>query len=237
MFAKKPGAALPIAILIGTLSTLSACGSSDSSSPSSPVANDPPPPTVPTTPAPPTTPPTTPPPPPTTPPVQITLAPTTTPISAAVSFSTDWWSDWNWTGSDDIQGVACKSGTQYHAHALISIYKDGQRLAVPANIGRNANCNYELQTADKSGVVHIQSSAAKTFTLGQFFAVWGQSLSADTVAGLVGKPSYYIIDNQTITQYTDDPQNIELKPHREVLIVTGTPPTQVPRYDWGTSGL
>ena len=232
MFAKKPGAALPIAILVGTLSALSACGSSDSSTPSPPVSNDPPP-TVPTPPAPPITPP----PPPSKPPVQITLAPTTTQISAAVSFSTEWWSDWNWAGSDDIQGVACKSGTQYHAHALISFYKDGQRLALPGNIGRNANCNYELQTADKSGVVHIQSSAAKTFTLGQFFAVWGQSLSADTVAGLEGKPSYYIIDNETITQYTDDPQNIELKPHREVLIVTGTPPTQVPRYDWGASGL
>jgi hypothetical protein len=234
MFAIKP-TALPIAIVFASLCILSACGGSDSSSTSPPVATDPGPPTPAPAPTPDPTP--TPPPAPTPGPVQITLAPTTTQISAAVTFSTDWWSDWSWTGSDDIQGVACKSGTQYHAHALISFYKDGQRLALPANIGRNGSCNYELQTEDKSGLVHIQSGASKVFTLGQFFAVWGQSLSASAVAGLAGTPTFYIIDNGTITQFNGDPQTITLDPHREILIVTGTPPTQVPRYDWNSSGL
>jgi hypothetical protein len=238
MFAIKP-AGSTIALVLASLCTLSACGGSDKPSQSLPlpVASDPAPPTSPTPPTPPTTPPTTPPPPTTPGPVQITLAPTATPISAAVSYSTDWWSDWNWTGSDDIQGVACQSGAQYHAHALISFYKDGQRLALPANIGRNSNCDYELQTLDKSGLVHIESSTAKVFTLGQFFAVWGQSLSASMVAGLAGTPAFYIIDNGTITQFTGDPQTMTLDAHREILIVTGTPPTQVPRYDWANSGL
>jgi hypothetical protein len=225
MFAIKLSAST-IAVVLASLCALSACGGSDSSSPP-PVAVDP----TPQTPVP------TPPPTPTPAPLQITLAPTYSQISAAVTFSTDWWSDWNYKGNDVIQGVACTSNPGYHAHALISFYKDGQRLALPGNIGRNSNCNYELQTEDHSGLVHMQSSAAKTFTLGQFFAVWGNSLSADTVAGLAGTPTFYIIDNETITQYTGDPQTLELKAHREVLIVTGTPPTQVPRYDWNNSGL
>lgn len=245
MLTMKPGTALPIVFLLAALSTLSACGGrGDSSSPSSPVAVDPSPPATPTPPTTPTPPaPPTPPTPPTTPgdptppPVQITLALTHTQLSATVTFSTDWWSPWSYTGDDVIQGVACSSGAAYHVHALISFYKDGQRLALPGNIGRNSHCDYDMHTHDGSGVVHIETSAAETFTLGQFFAEWGESLSASTVAGLEGTPSYYIIDNETITPFTGDPQTIALNPHREVLIVTGTPPTQVPRYDWKDSGL
>jgi hypothetical protein len=235
MFAIKPTGST-IALVLASLCTLSACGGNEpSQSLPLPVATDPTPPTSPT---PPTTPPTTPPPPTTPGPVRITLASTATPISAAVSYSTDWWVDWTYTGSDAIQDVACTStNVQHHAHALISFYKDGQRLALPGNVGRNSNCNYELQTLDKSGLVHIESSTAQVFTLGQFFAVWGQSLSASTVAGLAGTPTFYIIDNGTITQFTGDPQTITLDAHREILIVTGTPPTQVPRYDWNNSGL
>jgi hypothetical protein len=54
---------------------------------------------------------------------------------------------------------------------------------------------------------------------------------------LPGTPSFYIIDNEQITPFTGDPSTIVLSAHREILIVVGTPPTQVPRYDWKSSGL
>jgi hypothetical protein len=248
MFTVKSGTALPLAIVLVSLSTLSACGGGGDSSPSSPpVAVDPVPPVSPTPPAtPPTppTPPTTPPPPPTTPPgdpspppVQITLAPTTTSVDSADSFSQPYWPAWNRTGTTVYDGVGCASTVNYHIHAMLSIYKDGVRLALPSNIGRNSSCDYGMHTHNGTGVVHIETSVPTLYTLGQFFAEWGQPLSTSAIAGLPGKPTFYIIENQKITPFTGDPQTIALNAHREVLVITGTPPAQVPRFEWNSSGL
>jgi hypothetical protein len=94
-----------------------------------------------------------------------------------------------------------------------------------------------MHTHDGSGVMHIETDVPKTFTLGQFFALWGQPLGTAAAAGLPGKPTYYVIDREQVVRYTGDPATIPLEAHREVVIVTGTPPVQVPRYDWNASGL
>jgi len=173
---------------------------------------------------------------PTMPPVQITLAPGYTALSATVTFSQANWPEWSHAGRASVDGVSCARTEDYHRHALVSIYRNGTRLALPTSIGRAA-CHYELHTHDGSGVVHIEADSPKTFTLGQFFALWGQPLGATAVAGLPGMPAYYVVDNEKIRHFTGDPGTITLDPHREVLIVTGTPPAQVPRYDWNGSGL
>jgi hypothetical protein len=136
-----------------------------------------------------------------------------------------------------IDGVTCAANENYHIHALLSIYRDGVRTALPASIGRNSSCNYEMHTHDGGGVLHIETDVQKTFTLGQFFALWGQPLSASAVAGLSGTPSYYVVENEKITKVTGDPAAITLAGHKEIVIVTGTPPTEIPRYNWDTSGL
>jgi hypothetical protein len=230
MFRMKPDNVLPVAAACAVLGALVACGGGSDSAPTT-AANDPP-----AAPSPPSTPP----PPPSTdpaPPADIVLAPTYTEIPATVNLSTPHWPAWENTGTADIDGVGCASSVQYHIHALLSIYQDGTRLALPTSIGRNSHCDYEMHTHDGSGVMHIETDVAKTFTLGQFFALWGQPLSAASVAGLPGKPTFYVIDNEKVTRYTADPSAITLDAHREIVIVTGTPPTQVPRYNWNTSGL
>jgi hypothetical protein len=233
MFSMKPDQVLPIAASCAVLCALAACGGgSDPASPTT-VADPPaapgPSPTPAPTPAPPPTDP--------APPPDIVLAPTYTGISATVTFSTPHWPAWSDTGTAVIDGVGCASSVQYHIHALLSIYQDGTRLALPGSIGRNGHCDYDMHTHDGSGVMHIETNVAKTFTLGQFFALWGQPLSAAAVAGLPGQPTFYVIDNEKVARFTADPSAITLNAHREIVIVTGTPPTQVPRYDWNTSGL
>jgi hypothetical protein len=57
------------------------------------------------------------------------------------------------------------------------------------------------------------------------------------VAGLPGTPTFYIVDKEKVVRFTGDPTTIALDAHREIVVVTGTPPTQVPRWDWNTSGL
>lgn len=241
MFSVKSRSMLQITISLAMLSAMGACGGGGDDGSSSPVSASPTAPTSPITPIPPTapTPPPTPPNPPTdpAPPVDITLAPGYTPIADTVKFSQTYWPDWSHAGSAPIDGVVCGPVIKYHIHALVSVYEDGQRLALPGNIGRPSDCDYEMHTHDGSGVVHIETDKERNFTLAQFFAEWGQPLSATSIAGLPGAPTFYVIDKEKVTRFTGDPAALELAAHREIVVVTGTAPVQVPRYDWNTSGL
>ena len=241
MFSMKPRRVLQMTISVAALSVLGACGGGDSSHPTK-VAGSPPP----TIPAPPTTPPTAPPPPttpPTTPPptdpsapADIKLAAAYTSIHDAEAASTPFWSPWNYTGTAPIDGVACATSEAYHIHSMVSIYRNGVRLALPGNIGRSA-CNYDLHSHDGSGVIHLETATPKFFTLGQFFSVWGHTLSPTEVAGLAGAPTIYVVQNEQITKVTQNPDDIPLEAHKEIVIVVGTPPAEIPRWNWGTSGL
>jgi hypothetical protein len=243
MSTTKPRRVLQMTISLALLSALGACGGggggSDSPAPplAGPDAPTPPAAPTPTPPAPPT-PPTTPPPPtdPVPPPPELHLAAGYTEVQAAEALSTPYWADWSYTGTAPIDGVACASSEAYHIHAMISIYRNGTRLALPKTIGRSA-CNYDMHTHDGTGVIHVETAALKAFTLGQFFSLWGQTLSPAEVAGLPDAPTFYVVQNEQITKITENPDDITLEGHKEIVIVTGTPPTEIPRFHWGTSGL
>jgi hypothetical protein len=236
MMTMKPRSVLQMTVTIAAFSALTACGGGDSSSP--PVTD----PQTPTSPGGPTGPVTPPPPsdpapPPSDPvPPELHLAAGYTNIDAAEALSTPRWADWNHTGTDPIDGVACASSEAYHIHAMVSFYLNGKRLALPKNIGRSA-CNYDMHTHDGTGVVHIETAMPKAFTLGQFFSLWGQTLNPNEVAGLAGTPSFYVVQNEQITKVTGNPDDITLEAHKEIVIVSGTPPTEIPRFNWGISGL
>lgn len=65
-----------------------------------------------------------------------------------------------------------------HFHAVVNIAVDGVPETIPANVGIKSNCMAEVHTHDASGEVHVESlQAEKQFRLGDFFAVWGQSIT------------------------------------------------------------
>jgi hypothetical protein len=240
MIPRKPGKLLPIAVACTVLSALVACGGGDDATPTT-SANDPPaapapapspsPEPVPT-PGPAPTPPSDP-----APPTDIVLEPGYTKLNTTLSSSTPHWPAWGHTGTAVVDGVGCAKNEDYHIHALVSIYQDGIRLGLPDSIGRGSGCAYEMHTHDITGIMHVETDVPKVFTLGQFFALWGQPLGTAAVAGLPGKPAFYVIDKEQVVRFTGDPATIALNAHREIVIVTGTPPVRVPRYDWATSGL
>ncbi len=121
-----------------------------------------------------------------------------------------------------------------HQHSLVSIYKNGVRMGPPDNVG-HAACSYELHTHDVTGMVHIHSDVEKTFTLGQFFTLWGQPLAAGNTAGLGGPVRFYLIQNEQLTPYAGDPAQLALVPHREIVIISGASPGVVPKYRWPSS--
>ena len=111
--------------------------------------------------------------------------------------------------ADPVDGVRCRKPVtpKYHVHAHLAIYVDGALRAVPGGIGQvdprskerrsgrfwyGPTCYYELHTHAQDGVVHVEAGAPTTFTLGQFFAVWGVPLSANRVGTTTGRVTAYV---------------------------------------------
>lgn len=166
------------------------------------------------------------------------LSPTPSNLSGALTVGVDAWNEGS-TGQGGrgsaIGGVSCLVTEDYHVHAHLSIFKNGQALAIPANIGLTG-CAYELHTHDKSGIIHVETAAYHLLTLGQFFAVWGQPFTSTNVAGIVGLPiNVYVNDDGKLSLHKGNPADIELAKHREITIVIGTPIAQIPSYKWDPS--
>ena len=128
----------------------------------------------------------------------------------------------------------------YHVHSHLSIFLDGQALAIPDDIGvvrtpgTNNYCYYTLHTHDRSGKLHVEAPAPEFYTLGDLFQIWGQPLQSDNLAGITGKPIViYITDqNGVVTLADGDWKNIELLSHREITIQVGTKIAEIPNYFW-----
>ncbi|WP_321798340.1 hypothetical protein [Caballeronia sp. J97] len=137
------------------------------------------------------------------------------------------------TGSP-VDGLICAAGMAetFHVHAHVAIFKDGQWLAFPKNVGILSQCNYETHTHDNTGIIHIETPNLKNFTLGQVFDIWGQPLSSTNVAGITGNIVVYINDNGDVRRYTGDPRNIPLTSLRDITFQIGTPLTTLPTYSW-----
>jgi hypothetical protein len=139
-----------------------------------------------------------------------------------------------------VAGLDCLATVPdtYHVHTHLSIFLNGQQLAVPAAIGfvqagQTTTCTYQLHTHSKSGLLHVHAPAAATFTLGQIFQIWGQPLSSTDIAGLTGMPvRVFVVDNGTVTENTGDWSAIELTSHRTITIQVGTDISAVPNVTW-----
>src|SRR5687768_12778435 len=138
-----------------------------------------------------------------------------------------------------------------HVHAHLDVFVDGQPIAIPAGIGINIDdpdvrrfeeadgsvgyggielcaqpCISPLHTHDADGIIHTESQDPEPNTLGQFFIEWGVALT-DTCVGefCSPKPIAFYINGEP---YTQDPRAIALTDRKEIAIVIGTPPPQIP---------
>ena len=139
---------------------------------------------------------------------------------------------------DPVAGVPCADPNEtFHIHSHLSIFLNGQALAIPANVGivqtATIDCHYYVHTHDHSGKIHMEAPAPASFTLGNLFAIWGMPLTATNVAGVTNLPVYvYVYDASTITQFMGDPTTIPMTSHRHIAIVLGTPVSVVPYFTW-----
>ena len=214
-----------LVMLLGV--SLAGCGGGGGDS------SDPPAPPAPPAPGPP------PPPPPAVPPVS------STPISLDDNHTVGaaHWPDGDTSvggQGQTVAGLDCVVSLPetYHVHTHLSVFLNGEALAIPRNVGivaqtPTSNCFYPLHAHDSTGLVHAEAAAPATFTLGQFFSIWGQSLASADIAGLTSMPVVvYVTDDGVVSQATGDWSLIELDSHREITIQVGTPITEIPNYVW-----
>lgn len=85
--------------------------------------------------------------------------------------------------------IVADKGLHWHAHLSINV--NGKEIEIPANIGVNGVMGaggdpMELHTHDKDGIVHAEFAGTVTkdqLALKNFFKVWGQDFSKESVLG------------------------------------------------------
>ena len=136
-----------------------------------------------------------------------------------------------------IDGFRCDrmEGNAFHIHQHVAILDHGSPVPIPSDVGRpaSAECLYWIHTHTADGIVHIESPAVRTFTLGNFFDVWGQPLSRRQVGPISVPPGALkiFVDGSA---YTGDPRAIEMTQHADIVIEIGPPYTPPkPFTAWG----
>jgi hypothetical protein len=141
----------------------------------------------------------------------------------------------------------------HHVHAHLDVFVDGKPIQVPAGIGIKIDdpavhkvglpdgsfsyggidpacrkvCISPLHTHDDSGILHTESKTPKPNTLGQFFTEWGVPLSKSCAGTNCGsKPVAFYVNGKP---YAADPRAIKLTDKKEIAVVIGTPPAEIPK--------
>jgi hypothetical protein len=147
-----------------------------------------------------------------------------------------------------IDDIPCETieRVAFHIHAHLAIYAQGQAQTVPYGIGIGqpwriqsssegpfvvaGACFYWLHTHTEDGIIHIESPQQRTFTLGDFFAIWGEPLSSSQVGANHGPVIAYVNGEQV----AGDPGQILLQAHALIqLDVADTTPPQPFRFPEG----
>ncbi|HET7419089.1 MAG TPA: hypothetical protein VFL27_01775 [Candidatus Dormibacteraeota bacterium] len=167
-------------------------------------------------------------------------------------------------GPATVSGIPCDQleHTQVHYHTGLQILYYGTPTEMRDNTGiqldsaGNVKCYYWLHIhAAQKNIIHIESPASQTFTLGQFFAVansWSNAngygpikLDKSHVATFTLQPGDTIVtyvdlgDGKGPTVFNGDPSTIPLKSHEVItveIVKAGDKPTTPPAFSF-PSGL
>jgi hypothetical protein len=140
-----------------------------------------------------------------------------------------------------------------HVHSHLDVFVNGNPVTVPAAIGINIKdpavkriplengtiayggirppcaqrCISPLHTHDTSGVLHTEAKEHHFNDLGEFFTEWNVRLDSKCVGGYC-KPAAPFTIYVNGDPFTGDPRKIELEDRKEIAIVIGTPPAEIP---------
>jgi hypothetical protein len=122
----------------------------------------------------------------------------------------------------------------FHIHAHLTVFLNGAPRRIPYGIGipgaqvtptpagpyvAAGSCFYWLHTHAADGIIHIESPVQRTYTLGNFFDVWGQRLSPSEVGPVAGLVTA-IYNGQV---FRGNPRDVPLTKHAQIQLEVGRP--------------
>lgn len=134
-----------------------------------------------------------------------------------------------------VDGIKCETHEQvrYHIHSHLAVFVNGRPGQTPEGIGvapprqeeasvdgpfvLAGSCFYWLHSHTNDGVIHIESPDSRTYTLGNYFDIWNQPLSATRVGQAMGPVTAYVGGKP----YTGDPRSIKLGLHAVIQLDVG----------------
>jgi hypothetical protein len=140
-----------------------------------------------------------------------------------------------------------------HLHAHLNVFVNGNPVTIPAGIGIDIGnpavkrfsesdgstgyggidppcaqpCISPLHTHSTDGVLHTEAKRDQPNTLGDFFTEWNVRLDSRCV-GRYCRPAVSITIYVDGGAFSGDPRAIQLADRREIAIVIGTPPANIP---------
>ena len=135
-----------------------------------------------------------------------------------------------------VDGIQCQGAEQvlFHIHAHLTVFVDGSARRIPFGVGipgaqvfpttfgpyvAAGACFYWLHTHAADGIIHIESPIQRTYTLGNFFDVWGQRLGPNAVGPVTGRVT--ALYNGAV--FRGDPRSIPLTRHAQIQLEIGRP--------------
>lgn len=137
-----------------------------------------------------------------------------------------------------VDNISCdaQEAAQQHIHAHFVLYINGTKTQLPAQIGisQSPGCLYWLHTHATTGVIHVEAPNQNTFTLGNFFDIWGNQFSQlQYPVELNGTTGWQVYVNGQ--PYNGNFRNMPLQDHESITLAYNSP-NIVPEksFDWST---
>jgi hypothetical protein len=141
-----------------------------------------------------------------------------------------------------VNNVSCDRGehTDFHIHAHVTMYIDGQRVPIHANIGiapplDSPSCFYWLHTHSDDGVIHIEAPNGFSITLKNFLDIWRMRfLQLNYPSQLDLSDGWQVYVNGK--PFTGDFHTIPLQTHTLITLAYNSPGVQ-PDTNFNWNGL
>jgi hypothetical protein len=128
-------------------------------------------------------------------------------------------------------------GTTLHEHANVQVFVNGEQQPVPQGIGITEDGLASLHTHTGDGLVHVESSQVRDFTLGEFFDVWGVFLSETCVGAHCEQGQEELIVFVDGERVSGPIRDVVFDDQSVVVVTFGTPeqlPDPLPTFDFSS---
>jgi hypothetical protein len=135
-----------------------------------------------------------------------------------------------------VDGIECEVRERllFHIHAHLAVFVNGERRTIPRGIGIPAPrrvtssdqgpfavagpCYYRMHSHTADGTIHIESPVQRTYTVGDYFDIWGQPLGPRQVGPERGPVVVYVNGQR----FGGNPRDTPLQAQALVQVDVGT---------------